>query len=107
MRSCFPHYAHQEQNVKQGEKRLRKYTLVPAEWHVGFRDAMGSLGISEDPLLVSECEDEGQTYEGSAVAGPDRAFEAAAKPSGPNVTATATDVQGNTSPFSQPLPVPP
>lgn len=57
--------------------------------------------------LYSDGEDEGQTYEGSAVAGPDGAFEAEAKPSGPNVTATATDAQGNTSPFSQPLPVPP
>jgi hypothetical protein len=45
--------------------------------------------------------------EDSAVAGPDGAFEAEAKPSGPNVTATASDAGGSTSPFSQPLPVPP
>ena len=57
--------------------------------------------------LYSDDEDEGQTYEGSAVAGPDGAFEAEAKPSGPNVAATATDAGGSTSPFSQPFPVPP
>ena len=57
--------------------------------------------------LYSDDEDEGQTYEGSTVAGSDGAFEAKVKPGGPNVTATATDAQGNTSPFSQPLPVPP
>jgi hypothetical protein len=57
--------------------------------------------------IYSDGEDEGQTYEGSAVAGPDGAFEAQVEPDGPNVTATATDVGGSTSPFSRPLAVPP
>jgi titin len=57
--------------------------------------------------IYSDGEDEGQTYEGSALAGPDGAFEADVDADGPNVTATATDTNGNTSPFSQPFAVPP
>ena len=56
--------------------------------------------------IYSDGEDEGQTYEGSAVAGPDGSFEAEVNPGGPNVTATATDTNGSTSPFSQPFAVP-
>ena len=56
--------------------------------------------------IYSDGQDEGQTYEGSAVAGPDGAFEADVDADGPNVTATATDANGSTSPFSQPLAVP-
>lgn len=57
--------------------------------------------------IYSDDGDEGRVYEGSAVAGPDGAFEAGVKPRGPNVTATATDAGGSTSPFSQPLTLPP
>jgi len=57
--------------------------------------------------IYSDNEDEGQTHEGSAVADPDGVFEAEVKPGGPNVTATATDASGSTSPFSQPLAVSP
>jgi len=57
--------------------------------------------------IYSDSADEGQTYEGSTVAGPDGAFEADVEPHGPYVTATATDAGGSTSPFSQPFAVPP
>jgi hypothetical protein len=57
--------------------------------------------------IYSDDADEGQIYEGSALAGPDGAFEADIEPDGPNVTATATDPNGSTSPFSRPLAVPP
>ena len=49
--------------------------------------------------IYSDGVDEGQTSEGSAVAGLDGAFEAEAKPRSPSVSATATDACGSTSPF--------
>ncbi len=67
-------------------------------------EGLACAGCTVD--VYSDDEDEGQTYEGSAVAGPDGAFEADVKPSGPNVTATATDANGSTSPFAQPLSLP-
>ena len=57
--------------------------------------------------IYSDDADEGQTYEGSAVAGPDGTFEVDVEPHGSNVTATATDADGNTSAFSQPIALPP
>jgi hypothetical protein len=57
--------------------------------------------------IYSDDADEGQIYEGSTVAGPDGTFEVDVEPDGPNVTATATDANGNTSVFSRPLAVPP
>jgi hypothetical protein len=55
--------------------------------------------------IYSDSSDQGEIYEGSAVADADGAFIFEAAPSGPNITATATDGDGNTSVFAQPVPV--
>lgn len=54
--------------------------------------------------IYSDSQDEGELYEGSTVADEEGNFTFDGSPSGPNVTATATDSHGNTSEFSQPLP---
>lgn len=53
--------------------------------------------------IFSDPADEGLTFEGSTLAGPDGAFSWTGRCTGPHVTATATDAQGSTSPFSQPV----
>lgn len=55
--------------------------------------------------IYSDSEDEGEVYEGWTVAGEEGAFTFAKTVSGPNITATATDAEGNTSNFSQPVQV--
>ena len=55
--------------------------------------------------IYSDAADEGRTYEGSTTADADGSFKYTKKPAGPFVTATATDAQGNTSPFSEALPL--
>jgi hypothetical protein len=56
--------------------------------------------------IYSDSQDEGKVYEGSTIADGEGNFTFDGNPSGPNVTATATDSYGNTSEFSQPLPGP-
>jgi CSLREA domain-containing protein len=56
--------------------------------------------------IYSDAADEGKVYEGSTTADASGSFTFDKKPAGPFVTATATDAQGNTSPFSESLPVP-
>ena len=99
--------------------RIHSNSGAGIETHDGGNGGLAPPVISRlDPLegtacagctvdIYSDGEDEGQGHEGSTVAGPDGAFEADVDPHGPNVTATATDAAGSTSPFSQPLPVPP
>jgi titin len=53
--------------------------------------------------IYSDSADEGEVYEGSIVADGDGGFIFEGSPAGPNVTATATDGDGNTSAFSWPL----
>ena len=53
--------------------------------------------------VFSDEEDEGRVYEGYAVADGTGDWTWTGSPSGPYVTATATDEAGNTSPFSAPL----
>jgi hypothetical protein len=55
--------------------------------------------------IYSDSEDEGEVYEGWTVVGEEGAFTFAKTVSGPNITATATDAEGNTSNFSQPVQV--
>lgn len=58
--------------------------------------------------VFSDAEDEGRVYEGSIVADDagDFTFDKGNAPVGPHVTATATDLDGNTSEFSAPYEVP-
>jgi len=53
--------------------------------------------------IYSDSGDEGEVYEGSTVADSDGGFIFESSASGPNITATATDGDGNTSAFSWPL----
>lgn len=53
--------------------------------------------------IYSDSGDEGEVYEGSTMANGDGAFIFEGSLSGPNITATATDGDGNTSAFSRPL----
>lgn len=53
--------------------------------------------------IFSDPDDEGKIYEGSATADGAGNFQWHGTPAGPNVTATTTDADGNTSAFSQPL----
>jgi CSLREA domain-containing protein len=53
--------------------------------------------------IYSDSGDQGEVYEGSTVADADGSFSFKGNLSGPNITATATDSNGNTSVFSQPL----
>ena len=57
--------------------------------------------------FFSDNEDEGRVFEGSTTAESDGifTFKRAGRLTGPNVTATATDADGNTSEFSAPVPV--
>jgi hypothetical protein len=52
--------------------------------------------------IYSDSQDEGGLYEGSTVADADGNFTFEGKPAGPNITATATDGDGDTSEFSRP-----
>ena len=53
--------------------------------------------------IYSDSGDEGEVYEGSTAADGDGGFIFEGSASGPNITATATDGDGNTSAFSWPL----
>ncbi|UCH86086.1 MAG: right-handed parallel beta-helix repeat-containing protein [Dehalococcoidia bacterium] len=53
--------------------------------------------------VYSDEEDEGRVYEGSTTADGDGNWSFSGTPGGPNITATATDSDGNTSEFSEPL----
>jgi len=53
--------------------------------------------------IYSDDEDEGRVYEGSTTADGDGNWSFSGTPEGPNITATATDSDGNTSEFSAPL----
>lgn len=56
--------------------------------------------------IYSDAADEGRIYEGSTIADASGRFTFDKKTSGPFITATATDAQGNTSPFSEPRAAP-
>lgn len=56
--------------------------------------------------IYSDSEDEGRIYEGSTTADADGRFTFDEEPSGPYITATATEADGSTSIFSNPFIVP-
>lgn len=62
--------------------------------------ATGTAPANATVEIFSDEEDEGAIYEGSTTADANGNFQWSGTLSGPNVTATATDAEGNTSPFS-------
>ncbi len=70
-------------------------------------DSVGSVFGTALPNCIidvySDDDDEGRVYEGSTTADGDGNWSFSGTPEGPNITATATDSDGNTSEFSEPL----
>jgi titin len=95
---------------------------IYSNWRWGIHNETGGNNELEPPTLTSasplagsacpnctvdiysDSQGEGETYEGSTVADGEGNFTFDGSPSGPMVTATATDSNGSTSEFSQPLP---
>jgi len=72
----------------------------------GFGSAMGTACPNCIIDVYSDDEDQGRVYEGSTTANGAGNWSFSGTPEGPNVTATATDAEGNTSEFSAPVAVP-
>jgi len=72
----------------------------------GFGSVMGTACPNCTIDVYSDEEDEGRVYEGSTTANGAGNWSFDGSPEGPNVTATATDADGNTSEFSAPAAVP-
>jgi hypothetical protein len=71
-----------------------------------FGSVMGTACPNCTIDVYSDNEDEGRVYEGSTTANGAGNWTFDGSPEGPNVTATATDADGNTSEFSAPVPLP-
>ncbi len=80
-----------------GNKELEPPTITDAS------PVRGSACPNCTVDIYSDSGAEGEFYEGSVVAGDDGSFTFEGSVSGPNITATATDGDGNTSAFSWPL----
>ena len=72
----------------------------------GFGSVMGTACPSCTVDIYSDDEDEGEVYEGSTTANGAGNWSFSGSLEGPNVTATATDANGNTSEFSAPEALP-
>jgi hypothetical protein len=72
----------------------------------GFGSVMGTACVNCTVDIYSDDEDEGRVYEGSTTANGAGDWSFAGSLDGPNITATATDSDGNTSEFSAPVTVP-
>jgi hypothetical protein len=64
--------------------------------------AFGSVVPNGTVEIFSDSSGQGRVYEGSVQADGGGRFEWSGSPAGPNITATVTDADGNTSEFSQP-----
>jgi len=77
----------------------------PVTTYVGTRFIRGTAPPNTTVEIFSDEEDEGRVLEGSTIAGEEGDFGfrmPVGRFTGPNVTATATDAEGNTSEFSPP-----
>jgi parallel beta-helix repeat protein len=72
----------------------------------GFGSVMGTACPNCTVDVYSDDDDQGRVYEGSATADGAGNWTFDGSPEGPNVTATATDADGNTSEFSAPVALP-
>jgi hypothetical protein len=72
----------------------------------GFGSAMGTACPNCIIDVYCDDEDEGKVYQGSTTADGSGNWSFSGTPEGPNITATATDLDGNTSEFSAPVAVP-
>ena len=89
------------QNLEGGNAELSP----PMVTYVGTRLIRGTARPNATVEIFSDEEDEGRLFEGSTVAGEEGDFAfriPVGRFTGPNVTATATDTEGNTSGFSPP-----
>jgi hypothetical protein len=79
-------------------------TAAPVIAAVGAAGVSGTACAGCEVEIFADSDDEGRSFEGSTVADVSGAFRfsKAGVLAGPNVTATATDQQGNTSEFSTP-----
>jgi len=75
------------------------------EFDLGAGAVTGWAGANRTVEIFSESRDEGKIYEGQTTADGlgDFAFHKSASFAGPRLTATATDADGNTSEFSNPI----
>jgi parallel beta-helix repeat protein len=72
----------------------------------GFGSVMGTACAGCTVDIYSDDEDEGRVYEGSTTASGTGNWSFSGSLDGPNITATATDADGNTSEFSAPVAIP-
>jgi hypothetical protein len=88
------------ENESGGNTELAPPTIT------GFGSVIGTACAGCTVDIYSDDEDEGEVYEGSTTATGAGNWSFAGSLDGPNVTATATDADGNTSEFSAPVAVP-
>ncbi len=89
------------QNLEGGNAELPPPTVT----YVGSRLVRGTAPPKATVEIFSDEEDQGRVFEGSTIADEEGNFAfrmPVGRFSGPNVTATATDAEGNTSRFSSP-----
>jgi hypothetical protein len=78
---------------------------VEAPVIVGSLPLQGTALANSTVEIFSDSADQGRMYEGSVIAGASGNWLWTGSAHGPNVTATATDAEGNTSEFSAPVQV--
>jgi len=88
------------ENINGGNTELAPPTIT------GFGSVMGTACPNCTVDIYSDDEDEGRVYEGSTTANGAGNWSFSGSLEGPNITATATDADGNTSEFSAPETLP-